>query len=104
MSNMTRPAAGDGGSRQCIGSRQNQAGGSKATPNKTQAALPIDQIIVGDRAHRDLGYVAEFATSFAEIGLLNPSTVDENRRLLTNRSKGSACACGLARGRSRSRS
>ena len=82
MSNMAKPAAGDGGSRQCIGSGQNHAAETKATPDTTQAVLPIDQIIVGDRTRRDLGDIAGLATSIAEIGLLNPITVDENGRLL----------------------
>ena len=66
MSNMAKPAAGDGGSRQCIGSGQNLTAETKATPDTTQAVLPIDQIIVGHRT----------------VGLLNPITVDENGRLL----------------------
>jgi hypothetical protein len=49
MVKRTKPAAGDGGSRQCIGSGQNHAAETKATPDTTQAVLPIDQIIVGDR-------------------------------------------------------
>jgi hypothetical protein len=62
MIKRAKPAAGDGGSRQCIGSGQNHAAETKATPETTQAVLPIDQIIVGDRT----------------VGLLNPITVDEN--------------------------
>ena len=58
MVKRTKPAAGDGGSRQCIGSGQNHAAETKATPDTTQAVLPIDQIIVGDRT----------------VGLLNPIT------------------------------
>ena len=50
MSNMAKPAAGDGGSRQCIGSGQNHAAETKATPDTTQPVLPIDQRIVGDSA------------------------------------------------------
>jgi hypothetical protein len=57
---------GHGGSRQCIGSGQNQAAKTKATSDTTQAVLPIDQIIGGDRT----------------VGLLNPMIVDENGRLL----------------------
>src|SRR5262245_22350099 len=81
-SNNAKPAARDGGSRQCIGSGQNQGAEIKATPDTTQAVLPIDQIIVGDRIRRDLGDIAGLATSIANIGLLNPITVDENRGLL----------------------
>ena len=66
MVKRTKPAAGDGGSRQRIGSGQNHAAETKATPDTTQAVLPIDQIIVGDRT----------------VGLLNPIIVDENGRLL----------------------
>ena len=50
MSNIAKPAASDGGSRQCIGSGQNHAAETKATPDTTQAVLPIDQRIVGDSA------------------------------------------------------
>ena len=53
MSNIAKPAAGDGGSRQCIGSGQNHAAETKATPDTTQGVLPIDQIIVGDSTRRD---------------------------------------------------
>ena len=45
-----KPAAADGGSRQHIGSGQNHAAETKATPDTTQAVLPIDQRIVGDSA------------------------------------------------------
>jgi MT-A70 len=64
MVKRTKPAAGDGGSRQCIGSGQNHAA-DKATPDTTQAVLPIDQIIVGDRTRRDLGDIAGLATSIS---------------------------------------
>ena len=60
MVKRTKPAAVDGGSRQCIGSGQNQAAETKATPDRTRAVLPIDQIIVGDRT----------------VGPLNPIHVD----------------------------
>jgi hypothetical protein len=75
MSNMAKPAGGDGGSRQCIGSGQNHAAETKATPDTTQAVLPIDQIIVGDRT----------------VGLLNPITVDETGRLLADARRLAAC-------------
>jgi hypothetical protein len=75
MIKRAKPAAGDGGSRQCIGSGQNHAAETKATPDTTQAVLPIDQIIVGDRT----------------VGLLNPITVDENGRLLAGARRLAAC-------------
>jgi hypothetical protein len=75
MIKRAKPAAGDGGSRQCIGSGQNHAAETKATPETTQAVLPIDQIIVGDRT----------------VGLLNPITVDENGRLLAGARRLAAC-------------
>ena len=75
MVKRAKPAAGDGGSRQCIGSGQNHAAETKATPDTTQAVLPIDQIIVGDRT----------------VGLLNPITVDENGRLLAGARRLAAC-------------
>ena len=75
MVKRTKPAAGDGGSRQCIGSGQNHAAETKATPDTTQAVLPIDQIIVNDRT----------------VCLLNPITVDENGRLLAGARRLAAC-------------
>ena len=83
MVKRTKPAAGDGGSRQCIGSGQNHAAETKATPDTTQAVLPIDQIIVGDRT----------------VGLLNPITVDENGRLLAGARRLAACKRRERRGR-----
>jgi hypothetical protein len=74
MVKRTKPAAGDGGSRQCIGSGQNHAA-DKATPDRAQAVLPIDQIIVGDRT----------------VGPLNPITVDENGPLLAGARRLAAC-------------
>jgi hypothetical protein len=47
----------------------------KPTPDTTQAVLPIDQIIIGDRT----------------VGLLNPITVDENGRLLAGARRLAAC-------------
>jgi ParB-like chromosome segregation protein Spo0J len=75
MVKRAKPAAADGGSRQHIGSGQNHAAETKATPDTTQAVLPIDQIIVRDRT----------------IGLLNPITVDENGRLLAGARRLAAC-------------
>jgi ParB/Sulfiredoxin domain len=86
-----KPAAGDGGSRQCIGSGQNLTADSTECQTSTQAVLPIDQIIVGDRTRRDLGDIAGLATSIAEIGLLNPITVDENGRLLAGARRLAVC-------------
>jgi hypothetical protein len=63
MVKRTKPAAGDGGSRQCIGSGQNHAAETKAPRDTTQA---VDEVIVGDRT----------------VGLLNPIIVNENGRLL----------------------
>jgi hypothetical protein len=77
MVKRAKPAAGDGGSRQHIGSGQNHAAETKATPDTTQAVLPIDPIIVGDRTRRNPGDVAGLATSIAEIGL---SESDHPRR------------------------
>ena|SRR5215831_16532793 len=85
-----KPAAGDGGSRQCIGSEQNHAAETKATSDTMQAVLPIDQIIV-DRTRRDLGDIAGLATSIAKNGLLNAITVDENGCLLAGPRRLAAC-------------
>ena len=45
-------------------------------------SLPISEIVVGERHRRDLGDIRGLADSIADIGLLNPITVDENGRLL----------------------
>jgi len=70
-----KPAAVDGGARQCIGSGQNHAAKTKATPDRTQAVLPIDQIIVGDRT----------------VGPLNPIPVDKSGSLLAGAQRLAAC-------------
>jgi hypothetical protein len=75
MVKRTNPAASDGGSRQCIGSGQNHAAETKATPDRMQAVLPIDQTIVGDRT----------------VGPLNPITVGENERRLPGAQRLAAC-------------
>jgi ParB-like chromosome segregation protein Spo0J len=94
MVKRSKPAAADGVSRQCIGSGQNLIAENKATPDATQAVLPIDQMIVGDRTRRDLGDIAGLATGIAKIGLLNPITVDENGRLLAGAQRLAACKRG----------
>jgi hypothetical protein len=50
---------------------------SKATVSATRR---ISDITVGVGHRRELGDIAGLATSIAEIGLLNPITVDENER------------------------
>jgi hypothetical protein len=91
MVKRAKPAAADGGSRQCIGSGQNHAAETKTSSDTTQAVLPIDQIIVGDRTRYDLGDIAGLATSIAKIGLLYPITIDENGRLLAGARRPAAC-------------
>jgi hypothetical protein len=47
-------------------------------------SVPIAGITIGDdRIRRDLGDIKSFAESIADIGLLNPITIDENGRLLS---------------------
>ena len=55
------------------------------------AAWPIDRIVVGARTRRDMGDLAALAASIAEIGLLNPITVDEDGRLLAGARRLAAC-------------
>jgi ParB family transcriptional regulator, chromosome partitioning protein len=52
---------------------------SKATVGATRR---FSAITIGVRHRRDLGDIAGLATSIAEIGLLNPITVDENERMV----------------------
>src|SRR5262245_25980150 len=55
-------------------------------PPKTltvDAEMKIAEIKVGDRSRTDLGDLEGIAGSVARIGLINPITVDKNRRLVT---------------------
>jgi len=58
---------------------------------KAQVARPIASIRVGQRHRRDLGDIAEFAASIADIGLINPITVDETGQLLAGARRLAAC-------------
>ena len=91
MVKRAKPAAADGGSRQCIGSGQNLIAENKATPDTTQGGVADRPDIVGDRTRYDFGDIAGLATSIAKIGLLNPITVDENGRLLAGARRLSTC-------------
>ena len=55
------------------------------------AAFSINKIIIGERHRRDLGDIDGLAASIADIGLLNPITVDENGRLLAGARRLAAC-------------
>jgi ParB-like chromosome segregation protein Spo0J len=57
----------------------------------TQAVLPIDRIVVGDRTRYDLGDIARLATSIAKIGLLIAITVGEKGGLLAGARRLAAC-------------
>jgi hypothetical protein len=69
MSNMAKPAAGDGGSRQCIGSGQNLTADctERQTSTQTATTLPLDQIIVGERHRKDMGDIAGLAANIARL-------------------------------------
>jgi hypothetical protein len=56
MSNMAKPVAGDGGSRQCIGSGQNLTADSTECRNIAQQAtlLSLDSIVIGERHRKDM--------------------------------------------------
>ena len=51
----------------------------------------VANIIVGERHRRDMGDIDGLAASIAEIGLLNPITIDENGRLLAGARRLAAC-------------
>jgi ParB family chromosome partitioning protein len=53
--------------------------------------LPITDIKVGARTRKDMGDIAGLAASIAELGLLNPITVDENGHLLAGARRLAAC-------------
>lgn len=53
--------------------------------------LPIDQIMVEDRARKDLGNIDELADSINKLGLLNPITIDEDYKLIAGERRYRAC-------------
>ena len=57
----------------------------------TRAERRIADIRIGKRHRRDLGDVAELATSIEDIGLLHPITVHENGLLLAGARRLAAC-------------
>jgi hypothetical protein len=83
-SNSAKPAARDGGSRQCIGSGQNLSADSTEHQTSTQAAttLPLDQITVGERHRKDLGDIDGLAANIDELGLLQPIPVRPDGTLI----------------------
>ena len=72
-----KPAAGDGGSRQFIGSGQNLTADSTECRNISQQAtlLLLDSIVIGERHRKDMGDIAGLAANIAELGLLHPIVV-----------------------------
>ena len=70
-------------------SRQRRRSASK--PNRNGFQLPVEAIRVGQRVRRDLGDIDALAQSIADIGLLNPITVDENGHLLAGARRLAAC-------------
>jgi ParB-like chromosome segregation protein Spo0J len=84
MSNMAKPAAGDGGPRQCIGSGQNLTADSNERRNIAQQAtlLPLESIVVGERHRKDMADIAKLAPNIAELGLLHPIVVRPDGRLI----------------------
>jgi hypothetical protein len=73
MSNMAKPAAADGGSRQCIGSGQNLTADSTECRNIAQQAtvLSLDSTVIGELHRKDMGDIAGLAANIAELGLLH---------------------------------
>jgi N6-adenosine-specific RNA methylase IME4 len=84
MVKRTKPAAGDGGSRQCIGSGQNLTADctERQTSTQTATTLPLDQIIVGERHRTDLGDIDGLAANIDELGLLQPIPVRPDGTLI----------------------
>ena len=89
MSNMAKPAAGDGGSRQCIGSGQNLTADFTECRNIAQQAtlLSLDSIVIGERHRKDMGDIAGLAANIAELGLLHPIVVRPDGRLIAGERK-----------------
>ena len=52
---------------------------------------PIHQIRIGDRIRSDLGDIGSLAASIADLGLLNPITIDETGQLLAGARRLAAC-------------
>ena len=52
--------------------------------------IPIDAVVVGE-GRRELRRLGELAASIREVGLLNPITVTENRRLVAGYHRLEAC-------------
>jgi ParB family chromosome partitioning protein len=53
--------------------------------------MRIDSIIVGERTRKDMGDLDALAASIADVGLINPITVDEDGRLLAGARRLAAC-------------
>jgi ParB family chromosome partitioning protein len=53
--------------------------------------MPIADITIGERHRSDLGDIEGLAASIADIGLLNPITVDERGQLLAGARRLAAC-------------
>jgi ParB family chromosome partitioning protein len=53
--------------------------------------IDIADIHIGERHRRDMGDIEGLARSIAEIGLLNPITIDENGHLLAGARRLAAC-------------
>jgi hypothetical protein len=68
MSNIAKPAAGDGGSRQCIGSGQNLTDSTECRNIAQQATLlSLDSIVIGERHRKYMGDIAGLAANIAEL-------------------------------------
>jgi ParB family chromosome partitioning protein len=59
-------------------------GSSLAPRAAADGTLEVDiaSIIIGERHRRDMGDIAGLAASIADIGLINPITIDSNGLLL----------------------
>jgi ParB family transcriptional regulator, chromosome partitioning protein len=58
---------------------------------RSNTEMPIDDIVIGERNRSELGDIAGLAASIADIGLLNPISVDERGQLLAGRRRLAAC-------------
>jgi hypothetical protein len=65
--------------------------GKATTKPLASTTLSIDRIRVGERHRKDMGDIDGLAASIADIGLLNPITVDDRDRLLAGARRLAAC-------------
>jgi ParB family transcriptional regulator, chromosome partitioning protein len=58
---------------------------------RSNTEMAIDDIVIGERLRSDMGDIEGLAASIADIGLLNPISVDEHGQLLAGGRRLAAC-------------